>query len=67
MFCQYQESTAKPGTVIAPSLSESSRSTSWSTSMSETSPTPSQRGHIPSGLLKLKALDVPMWGVPTRE
>ncbi len=67
MFCQYQVSTAKPGTVIAPSLRESSRSTSWSTSMSETCPMPSQCGHMPSGALKLKAVDAPMCGTPRRE
>ncbi len=64
--CQYQESTANPGTVIAPSFSDLSRSTSCSTSIFDTSPTPSHSGHMPSATLKLNALEVPMCGVPRR-
>src|SRR5437868_2148640 len=52
--------------VIAPSLRESSGSTSSRRSMSVTRPRPSQRGHMPSGPLKLKALEVPTCGVPRR-
>jgi hypothetical protein len=57
--CQYHESTAKLGTVIAPSFSDSSRSTSWSTSIELTWPMPSHSGHMPSGRLKLNAVDGP--------
>ncbi len=56
----------KPGTVIAPSLSERSRSTSWSMSIADTRPSPSHTGHMPSGLLNPNAVDVPTCGTPTR-
>ncbi|RAO44261.1 hypothetical protein ONO86_03626 [Micromonospora noduli] len=66
MVCQYQESTAKLGTVMAPSLRERSTSTSSLTSRSETRPSPSQVGHMPSGRLKLNAPAPPTDGWPSR-
>src|SRR5690606_17370346 len=49
----------------APSLSERSTSTSWSMSRSDTRPSPSQAGHIPSAWLKLNAEEVPAYGLPS--
>src|ERR1700694_4027438 len=52
--------------VIAPSASDLESSKSWARSISEISPSPSQRRHIPSGLLKPNRNDGPTWGSPRR-
>ncbi len=64
--CHCQVSTANPGSVIAPSLSDSSLSTTASTSTSDVLPSPSQAGHMPSAVLKLKAEAVPTYGSAAR-
>lgn len=64
--CQNQLSTAKPGAVTAPSRTDSSRSTTWSMSMVVVWPSPLHSAHMPSVLLKLNAVEVPMCGVPSR-
>ncbi len=53
--------------MIAPSLSDLPRSTSTSMSIAATLPRPSHAGHMPSGALNEKTLDIPTCGVPRVE
>src|SRR5450759_3695149 len=50
----YQPSTLKPGIVSAPSLSDLLSSYIWVRSKSVTEPRPSQRGHMPPRMLKMR-------------
>jgi hypothetical protein len=54
---QYAEPTAKVGKVSAPSFNDRDRSTNASTSMSSTTPSPWQLGHMPAGWLNENTLE----------
>src|SRR5216684_7428065 len=55
----HQLSVLYPGTVIAPSASDLESSKSCVRSMSETVPRPSQRGHMPPELVKVRVTVLP--------